>query len=91
MVLSFFVCEVIVCGYVLLKEIPHHLFTSIIDMLALYFMCFQLVVGMIALVVSINDGLVTILPLLRLNIVNCYVVCIKTSDALSHGFYFLCN
>jgi hypothetical protein len=91
MVLSFFVYEVIICGYVVLKEIPHHLITSIIDMLALYFMCFQLVVGMIALVVSINDGLVTILPLLRLNIVNCYVVCIKTSDALLHGFYFLCN
>jgi hypothetical protein len=53
MVLSFFVYEVIVCGYVVLKEIPHHLITSIIDMLALYFMCFQLVIGMTALAVLI--------------------------------------
>jgi hypothetical protein len=44
-------------------------------------------VGMTTLVVSINDGLATILPLLRLNIVNCYVVCIKTSDALLHGSF----
>jgi hypothetical protein len=53
MVLSFFVYEVIVCGYVVLKEIPHHLISSIIDMLALYFMCFQLVIGMTALAVLI--------------------------------------
>jgi hypothetical protein len=32
-------------------------------------------------------GLATVLPLLRLNIVNCYVVCIKTSDALLHGSF----
>jgi hypothetical protein len=32
-------------------------------------------------------GLATVLPLLRLNIVNCYVVCIKTSDALFHGSF----
>jgi hypothetical protein len=73
MVLSFFVYEVIICGYVVLKEILHHLITSIIDMSALYFRCFQLVIGMTALVVLINDGLATVLPLLHLNIVNCFI------------------